>query len=42
VVDIDSSGVADNDQYANGVPKLRLWINEAKIELSEDGDLVEL
>lgn len=41
VVDIDSTSVSEKDSFYNGVPKLRVWINEQKIEILEDGTLKE-
>ena len=42
VVAIDSGGVADKDQHPdNGVPNIRIWINEQKIEIAPDGELIE-
>lgn len=41
VVSIESSFVDDKDQYPNGVPNIRIWINEQKIEINDQGDLVE-
>lgn len=40
VVEIDSRGLADSDAYLNGSPKIRIWINEQKIEIAADGKLV--
>lgn len=43
VVDISSDSLNEPgpDMYDNGVPNIRIWINEQKIELNADGDLIE-
>lgn len=40
VVEIDSTGVGIGDQFENGCPDIRLWINEQKVEINEQGHLV--
>lgn len=41
VVEIDSSGLEDKDTFAFGVPNIRVWINEQKIEINAVGELIE-
>lgn len=42
VVAIDSGDLAAKDQHPdNGVPNIRIWINEQKIEIAPDGELIE-
>jgi hypothetical protein len=40
VVEIMSCGLVDGDEHTNGCPNIRIWINEQKIEIAENGHLV--
>jgi hypothetical protein len=40
VVEINSSGLSADDEHGNGVPNIRIWINEQKVELTVDGSIL--
>jgi len=41
VVEIQSGALEDRDTHVdNGCPNIRIWINEQKIEISQDGTLI--
>jgi len=41
VVDIDTKNTAPHDEFENGIPKLRLMVNDEFLETNENGDWVE-
>ncbi|MCI0563266.1 MAG: hypothetical protein MN733_32715 [Nitrososphaera sp.] len=42
LVEIDSTNVKDSDTWSNGVPKLRVRINEGGVDTLESGSFKEL
>lgn len=41
VIDIGTESIAPNLIHANGCPRLRVWINEGRMETQDDGSLIE-
>jgi hypothetical protein len=40
VVELSSGGLESKDEHQDGVPNIRLWINEQKIEVAPNGNLL--
>jgi hypothetical protein len=41
-VEVDSSSVADTDEFSNGTPKIRFFLNDEGRETTEDGSWVKV